>query len=255
MMLSPLKPDLKTDRTVNFNIKGFISTSLVDWPGKISSVIFLGGCGFRCRACHNAQLVLHPDSLDDYPLDEILAYVRQRSQWIDGVTVTGGEPTLQRSLPLLLARLKETGLRVKLDTNGSDPSAIARLARSRLVDAVFMDVKAPLDPVSYTLVAGVPVNPAVIRRSIHILKDSGLEVVFRTTVVPGLVEEPELERIREALGKVDTFIVQPFRSSETLDPKLRNADEFTLDRVEAMKARFEIPSRADLALDRYWRTG
>ena len=240
---------------MDFRIKGFLSTSLVDWPGKISSVIFLAGCGFRCLACHNYRLVTDADSLEDYPLEEILHALRRRKRWIDGVTVTGGEPTVSKGLPRLLQLLKDCGVRTKLDTNGSNPGMLVRLIESRLVDAVYMDVKAPLESERYSIVAGIPVNPVVIQRSIRILKGSGLEVAFRTTVIPGLVEEPELTRIVQTLGKVDRFIVQPFRNTDTLSPRLRKTKEFSPDRVEAMKTTFGIPSESSLRPDRFAATG
>jgi pyruvate formate lyase activating enzyme len=240
---------------MELSIKGFIATSLVDWPGKISSVLFLAKCGFRCPACHNHRLVIDPDSLDDYPLDEILRQLKRRKGWIDGVTVTGGEPTAQRNLPQLLHLLKEHGMRVKLDTNGSSPGMLARVIESGLVDAIYMDVKAPLEAGYYSRAAGVPVNPAVIRKSIRILKASGLEAVFRTTVVPGLVEEPELKLIVEALGPVLRFVVQPFRNVETLNPNLRGVKEFSPDRFELMKSKFEIPAVTRVSPDRLAAVG
>ena len=128
------------------SIKGFIKTSFLDWPGQVCSVVFLGGCGFRCRACHNPQLVLDPASLPDFPLEEIFQYLEQRAGWIDGVTVTGGEPTSDRHLPDLLKAFRLRRLKIKLDTNGSRPDVLEKLIANDLVDAVFMDVKAPLTP-------------------------------------------------------------------------------------------------------------
>ena len=226
----------------NFGIKGFISTSLVDWPGKICSVVFLAGCGFRCPACHNPKLVLNPGSLPDYPLEEICRSLSNRSKWIDGVTVTGGEPTVRKDLPDLLRILREYGVKVKLDTNGSNPQMLEDLIRSGLIDAVSMDVKAPLDSTAYSVVAGAPVDIEMIKRSILLLLGSPIEAIFRTTVIPGLVEEPELARIREALGDVPRFIVQSFRSMETLDPSFAQIREFDRLRVDKMRSRFEVPA-------------
>ncbi|MFH1115003.1 MAG: anaerobic ribonucleoside-triphosphate reductase activating protein [Pseudomonadota bacterium] len=241
--------------TDKFNIKGFVSGSLVDWPGKISSVIFLGGCGFRCPACHNHSLVLHPDEMEDYPVEDVLRQLNAGRKWIDGVTVTGGEPTMRRDLIDLLRLLRDEGFRVKLDTNGSNPGMLSRLIDYRMVDAVFMDVKAPLDALRYAAVAGVPVNPGIIRRSISILKSSGLEVVFRTTVIPGLVEEPELACIRESLGRVPRFIVQPFRNVDTLNPDFTHKREFDPERFERMRSTYEIRPLRDPAGRHYLRAG
>jgi pyruvate formate lyase activating enzyme len=224
------------------SIKGFIKTSFLDWPGKVCSVVFLGGCGFRCLACHNPQLVLNPGSIPDFPLEEILRYLDQRRGWIDGVTVTGGEPTSDRQLHALLRTFRSLDLKIKLDTNGSRPDVLEELMRNDLIDAVFMDVKAPLTSEEYSRVAGVPVNVGVIRRSIDILKRSFVEVRFRTTVVPGLVEEAELALIAKALGDVEHFAIQAFRNVETLDHSLTQIEEFNPSRVDAMRRQFEIPS-------------
>ena len=232
---------------INFGIKGFISTSLVDWPGKICSILFLAGCGFRCPACHNPTLVLNPGSLPDYPLEEICRSLSNRSKWIDGVTITGGEPTTRGNLPHLLRILRECGVKIKLDTNGSNPQMLDNLIRSDLIDAVSMDVKAPLDSAAYSAVAGVPVDIEAIKRSLLLLLRSPIEVTFRTTVIPGLVEEPELARIREALGDAPRFIVQAFRSAETLDPSFAQIREFDRLRVDNMRARFELPAPDETA--------
>lgn len=226
----------------DFGIKGFISTSLVDWPTRVCSVLFLAGCSFRCPSCHNHRLVLEPDSLPDYPLTEILESLNQRTHWIDGVTVSGGEPTVRNNLPDLLLLLRETGVKVKLDTNGFNPEMLEEIVESRLVDAVYMDVKAPLTVQAYSRAAGVPVNPSIIGRSLEILKGSGLEVVFRTTVVPGLVAEPELVSIVNSLGKVERYTVQPFRNLSTLDPEFSKIEEYTLTRIDFMRRCFEIPA-------------
>ncbi|MEW6352362.1 MAG: anaerobic ribonucleoside-triphosphate reductase activating protein [Thermodesulfobacteriota bacterium] len=224
----------------NLGIKGFIPTSLVDWPGKICSVLFMGGCNFRCPACHNHRLVLGPESLPEIPLEETLAYLRSRAQWIDGVTVTGGEPTLRKSLLHVLRALKDKGVRTKLDTNGSNPGVLGNLLRMGLVDAVFMDVKAPLHVRRYRAVAGVPVDLACIEESIDLLLASPIEVTFRTTVIPGMVEEPQLAEIRRRLGSARRFVVQPFRGSDTLDAAMASRDEFDMGRIDHMKRCFEV---------------
>jgi pyruvate formate lyase activating enzyme len=185
--------------------------------------------------------VLDYESLPDYPLDEILGYVRHRRGWIDGITVTGGEPTFRNNLADALAVFKSSGLAVKLDTNGSRPDVLEKLIQARLVDAISMDVKAPLTPEEYSRVAGVRVDLRQVKRSIEILKRSDLEVTFRTTVIPGLVQEPQLAAIRKALGDVTRYIVQQFRNTETLDPEFSDLKEFGLERFEEMRSRFEVP--------------
>lgn len=229
-----------------FHIKGFIPVSMLDWPGRISCVVFLGGCGFRCPACHNPKLVLEPESVPDLSLDWILEYLQGRIGWIDGVTVTGGEPTLKTNLPDLLHLFREYGFKIKLDTNGSNPGMIERLLAGGLVDAISMDVKAPLTRHEYSAVAGVPVDPQTIAQSIGILTSSGIEVTFRTTVIPDLVEEPELARIRDHLGHVSCYLIQPFRNIETLAPSFALLEPFSAHRLEEMRSMFEIPRHGKL---------
>ncbi len=229
-----------------FHIKGFIPTSFLDWPGTICSVIFLGGCGFRCPACHNRNLVLEPRSLPDYPVEEILRSLDARGNWIDGITVTGGEPTIHKSLPNLLRIFRHRKLKIKLDTNGSNPEMLEALIDLRLVDAVSMDIKAPLTSEEYSRAAGMPIDLGLITRSIDILRYSDLQVTFRTTAIPGLVEEPQLERIRRALGNVKRYIVQGFRNIDTLNYDFGRIEEFGQGRIERMRERFEIPSSMQL---------
>ncbi|HMK34898.1 MAG TPA: anaerobic ribonucleoside-triphosphate reductase activating protein [Desulfomonilaceae bacterium] len=231
-----------------FGITGFIRTSFLDWPGKICSVIFLAGCNFRCPACHNAALVAQSDTRPEYPIDEIVRYLEKRKGWIDGVAVTGGEPTIRKNLPELLRLLRQTGTKIKLDTNGYNPAMLSHVISSQLIDAVAMDVKAPLTSTEYSRVTGTPLNIRLIKRSIEIIKESKLETTFRTTVIPHLVEERQLSEIRNFLGKVKNYKVQSFRNEETLDPSFSGLEEFSLERVEKMRRDFEIPS-LDIGLD------
>lgn len=227
-----------------FGIKGFIPVSLLDWPGKVTSILFLAGCGFRCPACHNHQLVLDPDSLPDYPVARILGHLNRKKGWIDGVTITGGEPTLRRELPFLLAKIKALGFQTKLDTNGTNPRMLKEIIGAGFVDAVSMDVKAPLTEEEYSRMAGVSVRLDAIRESIDILRSSPVDETFRTTVVPGYVEESELERIVEYLGDVKRYRVQAFRNTDTLSPKFAEISPFPLDRFERMRTRFQRPRTA-----------
>ncbi len=179
--------------------------------------------------------------MPDLSIDRVLGYLDKRKGWIDGITVTGGEPTIRPSLPDLLRIFKGRGTRVKLDTNGSNPEMLERLVAEGLVDGVSMDVKAPLTDEEYSRVAGVSTDVEAIRRSIEILRCSAIETVFRTTVIPRLVEEPELARIRRALGSVERYIIQGFRNGNTLNEAYSTSEEFSLTRLEEMKRLFEVP--------------
>ncbi len=200
-------------------IIGFIKTSLLDWDGHVVAVLYLPGCNFRCPFCHNKDLVLSPDSMEEVPLEEIEQYVRDNAEFLDGVVVTGGEPTIHSDLPGLLSRLKALGVKVKLDTNGTNPDMLGDVLEAGLVDYVAMDLKAPLDE-KYDELAGVDVPIDRVKRSIEVLRNSGVEHEFRTTVVPILLTQKDVERIAAYIGGASKFAIQQFRPGSTLDPNL-----------------------------------
>ncbi len=220
-------------------IKGFIPLSMLDWPGKMCSVIFLGGCNFRCPVCHNHKLVVRPETLPDFSMDDAVAYLSGRMGWIDEVTITGGEPTVNPSLKNLLELVAELGFRVKLDTNGSNPDLLQTLINDRLISAVSMDIKSTLTYESYCTMAGVHADVQDIQRSISVIKESGIEHFFRTTVVPGLVAEEEIQKIKSAIGNDSPYILQPFRNGDTLNSSFSDAPEYDLSRFEMMRELFE----------------
>ena len=166
-------------------IKGFLETSFIDWPGKICSVLFLPYCNLRCPYCHDHPLVLHPEQYPTFRLRDILNRLHSLRGWVNGVCLTGGEPTLHAELLFLVRRIKRLGFPVKLDTNGSNPGLLEQLIAERAIDFVSMDVKAPVDLICYSRVAGLTVNLDLIWRSIQILKRGDVEYGFRTTVVRG----------------------------------------------------------------------
>lgn len=218
-------------------IKGFLETSFLDWPGKVVSVLFLPHCNFRCPFCHNHELCLHPDRFLDIPLDHILERLKEFDGWIDGVCVTGGEPTLHKGLEGLLERLKAMGLGVKLDTNGSRPEVLEKLLAEGLIDHVAMDVKAPLDEASYSRAAGTPVKLDRIRRSIELLMEGKVDYTFRTTVVPTLHREEDLLRMAEELRGAKGLKLQNFNPQDPLDPSLRGTSPYPDAWIEEMQAR------------------
>lgn len=148
-------------------ISGLNKTTLLDYPGRVAATVFTGGCNFRCSFCHNAGLVLRPLSQESYTEEEVLAFLRKRRGILTGVCITGGEPTIQQDLPEFVRRIKELGLQVKLDTNGSHPQMLAKLIKEGLLDYVAMDIKnSPqryLQTISYGLSpaerSGVRVSP------------------------------------------------------------------------------------------------
>jgi len=214
-------------------IIGFIKTSLLDWDGRVAATIFLPGCNFRCPFCHNREAVLRPETFDEVPLSEVEAFVRENADFLDGVVVTGGEPTIHPDLPDLLRRLKALGTKVKLDTNGSNPAMLRDLIDAGLVDYVAMDLKAPLDE-RYDDLAGIPAPLADIKRSIEVLEASGIEHEYRTTVVPHLLTAADVEAIAAFIGGARKYALQQFRPGSTLDPNLEKATPHPPARVRAM---------------------
>ncbi|MCK4472458.1 MAG: anaerobic ribonucleoside-triphosphate reductase activating protein [Anaerolineae bacterium] len=208
-------------------IRGWVRTSLIDYPGKIATVLFTSGCNFRCPYCQNSELVLHPESLPEIDPAEIFQFLTRRRGLIDGVVITGGEPTLQKGLEDFLRKAKElgpstalrTGLAAKLDTNGYHPQVIRDLLEQRLLDYVAMDIKAPL--AKYPLAAGVPVDVQRIEESVRLILSSGTDHEFRTTVVPGIVAPEDVEEMARLIAGAEKYILQQFRPQETLDPRFR----------------------------------
>lgn len=227
-------------------IKGLEKFAPRDFPGHISATIFLPGCTFRCPYCHNADLVLRPETLADVPLDFFIAFLDARKDWLEGVCVTGGEPLLHPEIEGLLAVIKERGLLVKIDTNGSQPERLEMLIGAGLVDWIAMDAKAPLE--RYAEVVRAPVDPEAVARSASIVRKSGLTHIFRTTVVPGLVGPDDVRRIGEWLDGAPLYRLQSFSPVRTLDPSFAEVKPFSSDELARM-AEIARPRFGDVQID------
>lgn len=217
--------------------KGWQKTSLIEYPGRVSTVLFSGGCNFRCPYCYNRDLVLDPASLEDIPAGAVLAYLEENTNLYEALVVSGGEPTLHPELPEFLTACRQLGLLVGLETNGSDPGMLARLIRAGSLDYVAMDVKAPLIFARYRAAAGLPDNDEGralfhrVRESIRLLLRGGPEIEFRTTVVPGLHTEQDLELLTAALAGADTFVLQQFVPGRTLDSSFQDLEPWAEERL------------------------
>lgn len=215
-------------------IKGFLEVSFVDWPGKVASVLFLPRCNFRCPFCHNHALVMNPAGHEDIPCTYILARLAELEGWVDGVCISGGEPTIHPRLPSLIEEIKGLGLLVKLDTNGSRPHVLQALVEDGLVDCVAMDIKAPLDEMSYARAAGAPVDLEKIRESISFLKKGKVEYYFRTTVVPALHKGEDLLHLAHHLSGSSSLTLQNFNPEDPLDPHLKGTAPYTEEWLQEM---------------------
>lgn len=189
-------------------IGGLIKFTLIDFPGKPAAVIFTQGCNFRCRYCHNPELVYPQLYQPVMPTEDVLAFLKRRQGTLEGVVVTGGEPTLHEGLLDFLAQIKAMGYAVKLDTNGSRPEVLKEALDRKLVDYVAMDLKAPLE--KYSVITGVGANPAVLRQSIELLQNAGIGYEFRTTYDKEVLTDEDIQTIQQ------TVAGSPYRVQECL---------------------------------------
>ena len=167
-------------------VTGIQKLTLLDYPGVVACTVFTAGCNFRCPFCHNAMLVL-PEQIDDECLtdDEVFGFLKKRRGVLDGVAVTGGEPLLHADMPEFLARVKELGYKIKLDTNGSNPELLSEIVKNKLVDRVAMDIKNA--PEEYARTIGLKsFDIAPVERSKEMLLRGDIDYEFRTTVVKGI---------------------------------------------------------------------
>ena len=193
-------------------IHGFNKTTLLDYPGIVGCTIFTGFCNFRCPYCQNSDLVLNPNSQPVIPEEEIFAHLRKRKGITKGICISGGEPTLQPDLEDFIIKCRETGLLVKLDTNGYRPEVLKNLMEKELLDYVAMDIKAPLS--SYEKVAGVKLDADRIKESVELIKKSGIDYEFRTTVVRELHGKEDFLKIGELLKGAKKYFLQGYVDSD-----------------------------------------
>ncbi len=214
-------------------IGGFQKVSLIDFPGKISAIIFTRGCNFRCPYCHNPELVDPAQFTESLEKEKIIRFLATRIARLQGIVVTGGEPTIHPDLPGFLEELKRFGYSIKLDTNGSDPTMLKTIFDRALVDYCAMDIKAAI--ASYPKNTGAAVDPRKITESIELIRSSRISHEFRTTYVDSLFTVNDMI----AIGKmvVDSpFYIQKFRAIKTLDGQYLGMPESSDDKLQDIRA-------------------
>jgi pyruvate formate lyase activating enzyme len=214
-------------------IVGFTETSLLDWHGRIAAVLWIGGCDFVCPFCHNYRMADDDPELTVVPWEDIAATLHRKRDWYDGVVLTGGEPLMHPEVFELCRRLKEIGQPVKVDTNGSFPYALKTLIELKLVDAVAMDVKAPLDS-RYTKAAGRHLDVTPLRRAIRLLLESGIEHEFRCTLVPGLINPDDIAAIGESIKGAQAVALQEYLPKRARVESFGGGKSYTRSEVDAM---------------------
>lgn len=211
-------------------VNGLAKLTLLDYPGRTAATVFLAGCNMRCPFCHNAPLVTDADGAERIDEHTLRAFLRKRMGLLDGICVTGGEPTLRPDLPELLRMIKEYGYAVKLDTNGTSPRRLAALIDAGLVDYVAMDIKN--SPAKYPQTVGVPdfdITP--VRESVALLSGGLADCEFRTTAVAGLHTEEDFESIGDWLFGAKRYYIQNFVDSGALiAPGTRGCDRGQMHR-------------------------
>ncbi len=215
-------------------IKGFQGTTLIDYPGKIASIVYTGGCNFRCRYCYNRSL-LNTTELPDLDTDRILRALSHRRGFIEGVVVTGGEPTIHHGVIELLSRIKRLGFAVKLDTNGSHPEILEWIVEEKLADYIAMDYKAPLRRYEeITCVAGFEER---VHASARLLIKYAKQYEFRTTVHPLILGTDDIDAICAELKGAAAYYIQQYHPFDSLDEELIQAPPYPAEFFHAAAAR------------------
>lgn len=212
-------------------IAGVVANSFVDYPGKIAMVIFAPGCNFNCWYCHNEKLIKPHKTGVLYNPAAILKDIERKKDFLDAVVISGGEPTLQSKLIEFTKSIKETGLLVKLDTNGSNPEKIKELLNENLLDYIAMDIKAPFD--KYNDISGKMVDTDKIKQSIDIIIKSAPDYQFRTTVVPGITKE-DIIKIANSIKGAKRYSLQQYLPALRTKNILPYPDEFLYECKDAI---------------------
>ncbi len=213
---------------------GLQKTTLVDYPGKVAATVFTFGCNFRCPYCHNPELVL-PELIEKQPkisAEEVLKFLQSRRGLLEGLCITGGEPTMHLDLPDFIKKVKDLGFKVKLDSNGSFPERLEKLIDQHLIDYVAMDVKFPL--AKYDLVTKGNVPLSNIGKSIELLKQGKVDYEFRTTLVPKILNREDILEIVKLIKPAPKYFLQRFRGKKTLDPAFSNLEGWPEEEMRSL---------------------
>ena len=210
---------------------GFQKTDLINYPGYVASTVFTRGCNFRCPYCHNPEFVIQGSDQtyfgETYTEDEVLSYLERRKGFLDGLVISGGEPTLQSDLVPFMRKVKTLGLKIKLDTNGSRPEILSSLIEEGLLDYVAMDIKAPLK--KYHMLGFADTDS--IQSSIKILEASSFDHEFRTTCPRIILDAEDFPEMVKLIGNKTTWYLQTFNPSKTLDPAYNNVSSFSAEEL------------------------
>ena len=221
---------LSVSSVVKMKIGGFQKFSLIDYPNKITAIIFTQGCNFRCPYCHNPELVEPKLFSQPIPEDEIFSFLEKRKGKLEAVEITGGEPTLQPDLIEFTKKIKDMDFLVKLDSNGTNPNIVEKAIKNKLVNYLTMDIKAPLEKYSDVVKANVDTDK--IKHSIDLIMNSGINYEFRTTVVKSLLDKDDLRKIGKLIKGVRLYALQKFVPSKLLDAEFLKETNYSNEEFE-----------------------
>jgi pyruvate formate lyase activating enzyme len=207
---------------------GVQKVSLIDYPDNVAMVFFTVGCNFRCPFCHNPDLIFNAPYTFD--IDKALEMIKVRKNLINSIVITGGEPTIHKDLPFFIKKVKEMGLKVKLDSNGSSPSMLKECIEELDVDYIAMDVKTSLE--KYKMVGYKDVNN--IKESINLIKEKAKDYEFRVTLAPGIINLEDLKEVGELVKGAKKFYLQQFRQGDNLDKEF-NPTPYTFEQIDLFK--------------------
>ncbi len=218
-------------------IGGIQTLTLLDFPEKVACIIFTAGCNFRCGFCHNPQFV-DPEEIKNLqgnfiPEDKFFSFLKSRGKFLDGVVISGGEPTIQPDLIDFVEKIKKCGLLVKLDTNGTNPDIVEKMLKKNLLDYVAMDIKN--SPENYNEICDTQVNIEKITKTKNLLLNSKIPYEFRTTVLREFHNKDEITKIADFIKGAQKYTIQNFRPEKTLNKKFEHLLGFEKKELEEFK--------------------
>jgi pyruvate formate lyase activating enzyme len=214
-------------------IGGLQKLTLVDYPNKIAATVFLTGCNFKCGFCHNPSLVNPGKNENQISELEFFNFLKSKQGLVDGICITGGEPTINSDLPKFIQKIKKLNFAIKLDTNGNNPKILQKLIDKKLLSFVAMDIKTSLD--KYEKATNTKINLENIKESVEIIKNSKIDYEFRTTVVPGIVDREDIEKIGKWLKGTKKYVLQQFRNQKVLNKEFEKVVPYWDDTLKEFK--------------------
>jgi pyruvate formate lyase activating enzyme len=215
---------------------GLEKFTLIDYPGKTACMVYTIGCNFRCPYCHNPELV--DESVEKtFTEEEFFSFLESRKSMLDGVVITGGEPTMHEDLPAFIKKVKKLGFLVKLDSNGTNPDMLKYLIGRKLVDYIAMDIKSSLP--RYHIATSRPVDIQAIEKSIALIMSSGIAYEFRTTLIKSLIEPEDIEEIARTIQGAERYFLQKFIPTKILNPQFLRKTTYSDEELEVLQHKVE----------------